>query len=510
LSLIAVAIGLAGWLGFQGPAALRERALEAILAHQTIIAQQGAARIGAALDEVSARLADPRSRRSSGIEVAPDAAALRAALSRFPREGLPAGVVLFVHTANGQVLAADDEALGPWADEFRAHHHVPREGPWTQGAGVCPICLSHLHQVSVVSPLGGGRYLAANVDVSSLAKQRLASLVAGPGHAAWLTDGGGTVVFATGDSAENARGQGWRASSAHLPRPASGWQVHVATSKAVLGQGVASGATSLLLAAAGIGGILFAAGLFLLHDLRQRQREELRRAAAMAHQDKLVTLGALTAGIGHELRNVVMGVVGNIDFAREAAPSIPEVSEALDDAQEAAGRLQELACDLTMYGRCDDSAPAPRPLRAAVEEALRLTRPGLKHGPPIETDFRADPIVAQSGGQLAQVVLNLVRNAAEAMDGRPGKVSIQVSKTGATARVIVDDDGPGLPPDSSERLFEPFFTTKPAGVGTGLGLAVCAEIVRRHGGTISAENRAEGGARFRFELPCLHAQGGRS
>ncbi|OGQ12242.1 MAG: hypothetical protein A2138_17110 [Deltaproteobacteria bacterium RBG_16_71_12] len=146
---------------------------------------------------------------------------------------------------------------------------------------------------------------------------------------------------------------------------------------------------------------------------------------------------------------------------------------------------------------------APRPLRTAVEEALRLVRPWLKHGPRVEADYRADPVVAQRGGQLTQVLLNLVRNAAEAMAGRSGLIRVEVSNTGATARVLVEDEGPGLPGDVQARLFEPFFTTKPVGVGTGLGLSVCAEIVRRHGGSIAADNRTDrAGARFVVELPC--------
>lgn len=183
LSLVVVACGLCIWLGVEGPAAVRARAAEALLAEQAVIAHQGAARIEAILGDVADKLADPRMRKLSGIETAPDAAALREALARVPRETLLDGhVVLLVHDADGQVLAADDNALGPMAAEFREHRHARRAGAWEGGAGVCPMCLAHVHQISVASPLGGGRFLTANLDIGAVARRSLESLIAGAGR----------------------------------------------------------------------------------------------------------------------------------------------------------------------------------------------------------------------------------------------------------------------------------------------------------------------------------------
>jgi len=505
LSLVLVALGLSVWLGIAGPAAVRAKAAETLQAEQAVIAQQGATRIEAILANVADRLADPAMRRASGIEAASGPAALHDALSRVPREGpLDAHVVLFVHDEEGHVLAADEAALGPMAAEFAAHRHASRAERWAAGADVCPMCLAHLHQVSVASPLGGGRFLTANVDAAVVAKRSLESLLAGTGRAAWLTDTAGTVIYAVGERPDEVGGADWMRALASIARPAAGWQVHIAASTALVGQRVARSAAGLLLGAAGIGLLLAVAAALTYRDVRGRHRQELARAAELAHHEKLMTLGALTASIGHEVRNIVTALAANVEFARASSSDSAETAEALRDADESARRLRELAGDLTTYGRRDGSAPAPRPLRAPVEEALRLARPWLKHGPRTEADFQGDPVVAQVGGQLAQVFLNLVRNAAEAMTGRSGLIRVEVSSTGPTARVLVEDEGPGLPADSRARLFEPFFTTKPAGLGTGLGLSVCAEIVRRHGGSIAAENRADrAGARFVVELPCV-------
>ena len=508
--LLAAVLALSGLLAVEGPAMLRTRAAESVEAEQTVIAQQGAARIGAALEHVAHWLANPRRRATSRIEEASGPEDLRRALGAMSREGLPDGTLLFIHDAGGRVLAADHDALGPMAEEFEHHHHAPRTGAWSAGADVCPECLSDLHQISVASPLGHGRFLAANLDAAKLARQSLESLLAGPGQSAWLAGPDGTVILRGGAGAAQVAGPEWTRASAELTAPAARWSVHVAVSRAIAGQRVARGATELLAGAGLIGLLAVLAGLLVLRDLRRRQREELRRSAALAHQDKLVTLGALTAGIGHEVRNIVTAVVGNIAFARTSATTAPDVAQALADAEESAGRLHALSRDLTTFGRRDERAPAPRPLRLAIEEALRLALPALKHGLRVETEYRAEPVVSQLGGQIAQVVLNLVRNAAQAMDGAAGQVRIQVSTSGDRARLVVEDDGPGLAPEARDHLFEPFFTTKPAGIGTGLGLAVCAEIVRRHGGDISAANRDEGGARFVVELPCVPPQQGAS
>jgi signal transduction histidine kinase len=122
----------------------------------------------------------------------------------------------------------------------------------------------------------------------------------------------------------------------------------------------------------------------------------------------------------------------------------------------------------------------------------------------IETNLpeRLPPIRGYAG-RLEQVVLNLVMNAVQALDGRNGQRLVRLTAGHDSAQVwlSVEDTGPGFAPGITERLFDRFFTTKPVGKGTGLGLWIAREIVTEHGGTVEAENRAEGGARFWLRFP---------
>jgi len=106
---------------------------------------------------------------------------------------------------------------------------------------------------------------------------------------------------------------------------------------------------------------------------------------------------------------------------------------------------------------------------------------------------------------MVQVLLNLLVNAADAVElvtpSRPAHIGVGARRVDGGVRVVVEDNGPGFAPEVLSRLFEPFFTTKPPGKGTGLGLALCREFVSRAGGSLQAENRPEGGARFVLRMP---------
>ena len=116
--------------------------------------------------------------------------------------------------------------------------------------------------------------------------------------------------------------------------------------------------------------------------------------------------------------------------------------------------------------------------------------------------------VRDSGAEIGQVILNLVKNAAESIGEEAGHVAITAEVDGDFVRVRVEDDGPGIPDDVLDRIFEPFFTTKAAGEGTGLGLAVCRKIVDAHGGSLEAESMPGGGAAFTMALRIAGANDG--
>jgi signal transduction histidine kinase len=144
-------------------------------------------------------------------------------------------------------------------------------------------------------------------------------------------------------------------------------------------------------------------------------------------------------------------------------------------------------------------------LSQVASHALSVLRP-LVRDQRVEIERRLSdslPSIRGYASRIEQVVLNLVINAVQAFDGRSGSRTIRLTTDADATRVwlAIEDTGPGFGPGVAERIFERFFTTKPAGKGTGLGLWIAREIVAEHGGTLTAENRAEGGARFLLAFP---------
>ena len=136
-----------------------------------------------------------------------------------------------------------------------------------------------------------------------------------------------------------------------------------------------------------------------------------------------------------------------------------------------------------------------------MEDALFLTQPQLK-GRRVEVVRQLAPARAYANGnQIQQIVVNLLVNAVQAV-GQKGRVTVTTGLgPGGRARLVVADDGPGVPAQIAGRIFEPFFTTKPEGQGTGLGLSICYRIAEEHGGSIHYEPVPEGGASFVVEIP---------
>ncbi len=164
-------------------------------------------------------------------------------------------------------------------------------------------------------------------------------------------------------------------------------------------------------------------------------------------------------------------------------------------------RIDQIVRSLLDLGRPARGRPTPVDVAATVESCLKL----LGKGPELSQvtlrqEIEANLFVLAESGPLAQVLINLVLNAAQAMAGQ-GAMTIRARRVGSGAVLEVADSGPGLPPEVKAHLFEPFFTTKSAGKGTGLGLVVSQHLVLSMGGKLSADNAPEGGAVFSLELP---------
>lgn len=237
---------------------------------------------------------------------------------------------------------------------------------------------------------------------------------------------------------------------------------------------------------------------------------------------KLTTLGLLVAGVAHEVNTPLGALTSNHDVLKRALGRLQEIlADDVVDEHElgevrrivralngilrvndlAMTRVGELVGSLRSFGRPDRADRDRVDLHEGIETALTLLRHRLEGRIVFERDFHELPPVECFPQQLHQVFMNLLLNAVQAVEAEGGVVWVRTRTDGSHVVVEVEDTGPGIRAELLERIFEPGFTTKGNRVGMGLGLLIASQVVDRHGGTIEAGNREEGGARFRVRLP---------
>jgi signal transduction histidine kinase len=228
----------------------------------------------------------------------------------------------------------------------------------------------------------------------------------------------------------------------------------------------------------------------------------------LIRSERMAALGRLSAGIGHELSNAVTPLLAHIsvmeaDVSRLAAGGadrLSSIQESLAVMREAGKQLESLVRGVKGYAR--SAEPAPFDVNQAVLSAAQLLSHRFRHSIRLERELKAVPLVRCRGPEITQVVLNLLGNAADAVEAREGaQVRVRTWPEGAKVRIEVADNGPGLDPDVAPRLFQPFVSTKASEGGTGLGLSICRSIVESHGGSIEAASLPGSGARFTVTLP---------
>ena len=234
---------------------------------------------------------------------------------------------------------------------------------------------------------------------------------------------------------------------------------------------------------------------------------ELRAAQSdLVHAGKMGVLGQMSAGMVHELNQPLTALRTLSDSA-----SILLDHERIDDARgnlqritAMVDRLARLTTRLKAFAHKSDAPPQPVPLLRSIGDAQALLGAELKtHDISVEVEVRpADLAVMADDATISSILVNLMRNAIDAMQDSPRRV-LQVTARAEGERAIfaVADTGPGIRADILPRLFEPFVSSKPAGSGLGLGLVISAQLVRAFGGTLRASNRDEGGAAFVVNLP---------
>jgi two-component system cell cycle sensor histidine kinase/response regulator CckA len=262
----------------------------------------------------------------------------------------------------------------------------------------------------------------------------------------------------------------------------------------------------------------------VLTDIRaRREAQEAARSleGRLAISQRLAAMGTLVAGVAHEINNPLAGEMASQALAmhemkefagllrrpgrldREAlARRADEMIEILGNAQDGAAAIAHIVKDLVSFGR-PDAERMPAQLLSVVESSMRWLSVSVERAATVRVENSEVPDVLGSAGQLQQVVVNLVTNAALAIPaGRPGQITIRIGPGGAgMVRLDVVDNGNGIPPEIMMRIFEPYFTTRDVGKGTGLGLAICHAIVAAHRGTLTVESEVGKGTKFRVELP---------
>ena len=249
-----------------------------------------------------------------------------------------------------------------------------------------------------------------------------------------------------------------------------------------------------------------------LHDAL----EKLRRAQDdLIRTEKLASMGRLVAGIAHEINNPVNAVINTLGPLEGALREMTEakdaagVAAAANDAREmlsvvqrGAARSKAIVQALHNYSRGDEEKPREVALARSIDDTLDLLRHRLDG---VRVDKQIDPAIRILGfaGQIDQVFMNLITNAAQAIGERGGTIRIAAEPKVATneVEVTIADDGPGIPADVIPRIFDPFFTTKDVGEGSGLGLSIVHGIIERHGGRIQVDSRVGEGTTFRIALP---------
>lgn len=240
-------------------------------------------------------------------------------------------------------------------------------------------------------------------------------------------------------------------------------------------------------------------------ELREAQKIAAQRREELAHVSRLNTLGEMASGLAHELNQPLMAIIGFTDHClymmREGKGDSPQCIELLEDAVKESKRAGEIIKRMRRLVSKRVSEHSLSDMNQTVSETVQLIRPGLD----VQTklDFEDSlPKIQIDRIQIQQVIINLARNAVQAMvsSGIKNKqLTLRTRKGNQSIIVEVEDTGPGLPQEDLERLFDPFFTRKEDGLG--LGLSISRTIIESHDGGLTVSQNGDSGLTFRFELP---------
>ena len=255
----------------------------------------------------------------------------------------------------------------------------------------------------------------------------------------------------------------------------------------------------------------------------------------LVQSEKMSSLGQLVAGIAHELNNPISSVYVNTPMLKQYVADLvatidqtllnknehtlqesldnidydfikEDILELLNAQEDAAKRIRDIVLSLRTFSRLDEAEIKSIDLNQGIDNTIGILRHEIKHRITIHKDYHLEQSVECFPGEINQVILNILANAAQAIEGQ-GNIWITTSVyENSYARICIIDDGTGLPQKVIDKVFDPFFTTKAVGVGTGLGLSISYGIIEKHHGNISVENITPHGAKFIIDIPIKQEQ----
>jgi len=288
-------------------------------------------------------------------------------------------------------------------------------------------------------------------------------------------------------------------------------------------------------------------------DLVESAEKNRKLERDLMQKQKLESLGTLAGGVAHEINTPAQFVGDNLNFLSESIRDLfdcidgmtedlktcgkeelgkqrlektdydylrEEMPAAANQSIEGVGRIRDIISAVKFYAHPGAIEKQEMSLNDAVRNTAIVTRNQWKYVADLEEKLDQDlPDIVANDGQITQLLVNLIVNAADAIESgknresgepkQPGRIEIETQNLGDRVALIVRDNGPGIPKDIRARIFDPFFTTKPPGKGTGQGLTICRNIVcDKHDGTLDVVTPAEGGTEFVITLPCNTATQG--
>lgn len=255
-------------------------------------------------------------------------------------------------------------------------------------------------------------------------------------------------------------------------------------------------------------------------------------------QEKMASVGQLAAGVAHEINNPMgfissnlsslakyinklrtfeanvvdlAGASGNTDLVDEIARTkksmkidfvLEDMESLLAESQDGAERVRRIVQDLKSFSHVDEAELKPVSITDNLDSTLNMVRNEIKYVADVVKQYGDLPMVTCRPQQLNQVFMNLLVNAAHAIEGH-GTITVRTWQDGEMVCISITDSGKGIAPEHLNRIFEPFFTTKDVGKGTGLGLSICYDIIHKHGGEILVESVVGTGSTFTVRLPVV-------